>query len=200
MRVSLRSIAVLSCVLLVLAASIRAANTSKPQADAFARKLVLIQQHAEVSPASPRRTTVSESELNSWLVFHAPPLLPAGVKNPKVTALGNGKLFGTVIVDLEAVGKQRSTGSTFDAWRYLGGEVPVSLSGLLQTQEGSGRFTLERAEILGVPVPRSLLQEIVSYYTRTADHPGGVRLHEPFTLPASIKQIQVGQGQAVVVQ
>ena len=52
----------------------------------------------------------------------------------------------------------------------------------------------------GLPVPKTLLQELVSFYTRTADHPKGVNLDDPFELPAKIKQIEVGQAQAVVVQ
>jgi hypothetical protein len=45
-----------------------------------------------------------------------------------------------------------------------------------------------------------VLQDIVAYYSRTADDPEGVRLNDSFKLPAQIKQIEVGQGQAVVVQ
>jgi hypothetical protein len=45
-----------------------------------------------------------------------------------------------------------------------------------------------------------VLQELVSYYSRTAEDPRGIDLDEPFELPAGIRQIEVGQGQAVVVQ
>lgn len=198
MRVLLGSIAVVAC-LSVGAAAPQAANAARSQADAFQRKLEAIQQHAEAPTSPSRRTTVTEGEINAWLVHYAPPLLPAGVRDPKVAARG-GRLFGTVTVDLQDVGRQRSTGATLDPWRYLGGQVPIALSGVLHTENGRGQFTLQRAEILGVPMPRALLQEVVSYYTRTEDHPNGVRLDEPFELPAAIKQIHVGQGQAVVVQ
>jgi hypothetical protein len=40
----------------------------------------------------------------------------------------------------------------------------------------------------------------VSYYSRTPENPQGVRLDDTFSLPANIRQIEVGQGQAVVVQ
>ncbi len=63
-----------------------------------------------------------------------------------------------------------------------------------------GRFDLESAAVSGVPVPTSVLQDIVAYYSRTADDPQGVRLDDGFKLPAQIKQIEVGQGQAIVVQ
>ena len=51
-----------------------------------------------------------------------------------------------------------------------------------------------------MPVPKFLVQEIVTHYTRAEDRPNGIRLDDPFTLPASIKQIDVGQGQALVIQ
>jgi hypothetical protein len=71
---------------------------------------------------------------------------------------------------------------------------------VLRTRNGRGQFELQSASVSGVPLPKFLLQEIVSHYTRAEDRPNGIRLDDPFTLPASIKQIDVGQGQAVVVQ
>jgi hypothetical protein len=181
-------------------AAAQAANTSRPQADAFAKKVAVINQHAESGARTARRTALSESELNSWFAFRAQPLLPVGVTQPKLTIIGNGKLLGAATVDLEAIGKSRASGGSLDVWSYLGGRVPLSVTGLLHTKDGMGRFELQAADVSGVPVPKTLLQELVTYYTRTPEHPQGVRLDDPFELPASIKQIEVGQGQAVVVQ
>jgi hypothetical protein len=180
--------------------TLHAATTSRPQADAFAKKIAIINQHAELGTKAPRRTPVTEGEVNSWFEFRAQPLLPVGVTSPKVTAIGNGKLLGSAIVDLEAIGKKKSTGGTFDLWSLVGGKVPVSVTGILHTKDGKGRFELQSADISGLPLPSSLLQELVSYYTRTAEHPQGTKLDDPFELPAKIKQIEVGQAQAVVVQ
>ena len=180
--------------------TMHAATTSKPQADAFAKKIAIINQHAELGTKSPRRTPVTEGEVNSWFEFRAQPLLPLGVTSPKLTAIGNGKLLGSAIVDLEAIGKKKSTGGTFDLWSLVGGKVPVSVTGILHTKDGKGRFELQAADVSGLPLPSSLLQELVSYFTRTAEHPQGTKLDAPFELPAKIKQIEVGQAQAVVVQ
>ena len=81
-----------------------------------------------------------------------------------------------------------------------GGRLPVSVTGTLRTQNGVGQFDIESAAISGVPVPTTFLQELLSYYSRTPERPQGVRLDAPFTLPARIQQIEVGKGQAVVVQ
>jgi hypothetical protein len=195
MSVSLRLSAVVCFAPLALLVTAEAVNTSRPQSDSFAKKLAIIKQHAAQSPKSARRTTVTEGELNSWFVYRAPPLLPVGVKDPSVTVVGNGKLVGVVTVDLDDVGKSKS-----GAWNVLGGRVPITLSGVLRTKDGKGQFDLQSASLSGVPLPKFLLQEIVAHYTRDEDRPNGIRLDDPFDLPASIKQIDVGQGQALIIQ
>ena len=193
MRISLRSTAIICCALLALLVPVEAGNTSRAQADSFAKKLLIIQQHAEESPKSSRRTTVTEVELNSWFMYRAQPLLPTGVKDPRVTAIGNGKLHGVVTVDLDDL-------ATSSALKLLAGKVPIALTGVLRTKDGRGQFDLQSAQLSGVPVPKFLVQEIVTHYTRSDERPKGIRLDDPFQLPASIKQIDVGQGQAVVIQ
>ena len=80
------------------------------------------------------------------------------------------------------------------------GRVPITATGVLTTSNGLGRFQLESATVGGVPVPKMMLQEIVSYYSRTPRNPAGINIDDPFPLPARIREIQVERGQAVVVQ
>jgi hypothetical protein len=184
-------------------AVVQAAGVSEQQADAFARKMALVTQQGASglrSAPGPRRTPFTETEVNSWFAYRGRGILPPGVAEPRVTIVGNGKVKADALVDLDAIAKQRSTGRALDPWSYLGGRVPVTLTGVLHTQNGTGRFEVEEAALSGVPIPTSLLQDMVSYYSRTADDPEGVRLDDPFKLPARIQQIEVGQGQAVVVQ
>ena len=51
-----------------------------------------------------------------------------------------------------------------------------------------------------MPVPKSLLQELVSYYSRTADTPEGVSIDKPFELPANIREVQIQRGAATIIQ
>jgi hypothetical protein len=198
----------LGLILLVGAALVplQAATVSRQNADLFAKKIVQIQeQGTQVQPtgdrrAAQRRTPVTEDEVNSWFTYRAQPVLPAGVSQPQVTIVGQGKVTGQATVDLEAIGKRRSSGGTFDPWSLLGGRVPVIVNGVLHTQNGRGRFEVESAEVSGVPVPKNLLQELLSYYSRTPENPDGISLDQGFELPANIDTIEVGQGQAVVVQ
>jgi hypothetical protein len=196
-------IALSALVALVLGvAGLTAGVLTPQQADAFARKVAIITQQGTLAPrsASARRTPVTEAEVNSWFAYRANTLLPQGMTDPQITIIGEGKLSGAATVDLEAIARSRRTGGVLDPWSLLGGRLPVTATGVLRTQNGQGRFELQQAAISGVPIPKSLLQELVAHYSRSSDDPGGINLDEPFDLPANIRQIEVGQGQAVVVQ
>jgi hypothetical protein len=173
---------------------------SKREAQAMKQKVAAIAAHGEKPSRQGQRTTVMENEVNSYLAFEAAEDLPTGVVQPSVTALGTGRLSGRAIVDLDAVRKARATTSLFDLRSYLTGRLPVTATGVLQTSNGRGRFLLESASVGVLPVPKIVLQEIVAYYSKSPTRPGGISLDDDFELPARIREIQVGRGQAIVVQ
>jgi hypothetical protein len=201
----------------VAIATLDGANLSRQQAESLSRKITLIAQQGQQRQPGPkgssprtdktppaadgsRRTPLSEGEVNSWFAYRAPQYLPVGVTQPSLTMIGNGTVKGEAVLDLDTVGKRRAGGSALSPWSLLGGRVPVSVLGILSTKDGQGRFELQQAEVAGVPVPSSLLEELVSYYARTPEHPDGVRLNQAFDLPANIRRIEVAPGQMVVVQ
>jgi len=177
------------------------AKLTKQDATRFAGKLVQIQKNAETSRTSTalRSTQLTDGEVNSYLKFLAASEIPNGIVDPILRAAGNGRVTGQALVDLDAVRTQKKRAWT-DPLGYLMGKVPVTAAGTLTTQNGVGRFTLESAHLSGVPVPKSLLQELVSYYSKSPEKPAGINMDEPFQLPAAIKEIKVGVGTAVVVQ
>ena len=61
-------------------------------------------------------------------------------------------------------------------------------------------MAFESAAIGRLPVPKIILQEIVSYYSRTPENPSGLDIEEPFMLPARVQEIQVEVGRAIVIQ
>ena len=84
----------------------------------------------------------------------------------------------------------RSSAAGSIRWSYLTGSLPLTASGLLITKDGVGRFQLESAQVSGVSVPKSLLQELLGYYSRTPENPHGISMDDPFELPAHIREIQ----------
>jgi len=192
--------------LLVLAAFVAGSAISadgpvtKQQSDLMKRKIAAIVQTGTRPSRQPQRTAVTEDEVNAYLAYDAAPDIPAGVVNPSVTILGTGRVSGRAIVDLDAVRKQQNPTSMLDPSSYLTGRLPVTATGVLRTSNGIGRFEFETATVGGVPLPKFLLQQIVSYYSRSPEKPGGISLDDPFALPVRIREIQVERGQAIIVQ
>ena len=148
------------------------------------------------------RTPVTENEVNSYLRYEMSDQLPTGVKDPLVSMVGDGRISGQATVDLSQVGRngQKKSGGMLDPYSYLTGSLPVSAVGTLKAKNGIATFALESASISGVPVPVWMLQEIVSYYSKSASAPQGVSIDKPFALPAGIREIQLDRGQAIIVQ
>ena len=176
------------------------AAATKTLSDQFQQKLQQIVNNANTESESIRRTPVTQQEANAYLKVQGPELLPVGVTDATVAAVGSGRLNGRAVVDLDVIREKKSTGGLLDPKTYLTGRLPVTATGILHTRNGSARFQLETATVGGVPIPKSFLQEIVSYYTRSSDYPNGISLDQVYELPANIKEIQIGQGNAIVVQ
>ena len=52
----------------------------------------------------------------------------------------------------------------------------------------------------GVSVPKAVLQELLTYYSKSPENPNGISMEAPFELPAGIREIRVGAGTSTVVQ
>ena len=180
-----------------------APRLSKQDADRFQAKLTKIVEFGNAKPtaktAAPRSIAVTDAEVNSYLRFKANDQIPVGIVEPELSAIGDGRVSGRAIVDLDAVRKQKQRG-WLDPLAYLGGQLPVTAAGRLTTKEGKGQFLLESAEIKGVQIPKTVLQELLTYYSRTPDNPSGINMDAPFELPARIREIRVGSGTSTVVQ
>jgi len=198
----LRSSFVIALGALLVAAVVVLADEGVTRRDAeqLRQKVANITQFAQRPTAQPHRTTVTENEVNAFLAYDAHNELPVGVVDPAITILGTGRLSGRAVVDLDAVRKQRNSASLLDPMNYLTGRLPLTATGVLKTGDGVGRFELESATVSGVPIPKTVLQQIVSHYSQTPGNPNGIGLDDPFTLPARIREIQVLRGQAIVIQ
>jgi hypothetical protein len=176
-----------------------AGGDQQSPSDRLLAKVAGIMANGEVEAKVPRRTTITESEVNSYLALGAGGYMPPSVTRPSVAMLGAGRVSAAAVVDLDVV-RSQSSGGWLDPLAYLSGRLPVTAVGVINTRGGEARLTLERTEINGVAVPPLLLQEIVSFYTRSQDAPRGVRLDEPFPLPSRIDRIEIARGHTVVIQ
>lgn len=177
-------------------------NFSSDDAASMEQKLQAILDRAALEPPpknAPLVTPVSEAEVNAYLRLVAGPTLPVGVVDPTVRIADRGRLGVSANIDLDALRKSKPRGS-LDPLAYVSGVVQVNLAGRLETGRGRGTFDLESATLAGVEVPESLVQELVTYLTKTEENPAGVSLGRPFDLPARIQQIRTTTGRATIVQ
>jgi hypothetical protein len=199
-----KSSATLALVALLAVAAIGAEqNLTKQDADRFEQKLGKIVSQGKTAslkkPAQGRSTPITDSELNSYFKYNGKAQVPVGVVEPTINAIGDGRVTGRAVVDLDAVRKQKQRG-WLDPVNYLSGRLPVTAAGRLTTKDGRGQFQLESAEISGITVPKAVLQELLSFYSKTPENPAGIDMDAPFELPAGIREIRVGAGTSTVIQ
>ncbi len=173
---------------------------TQADSDRLSSKLTQIQENGEAADPAALSTRITEAELNSYLRFAAAEQLPTGVTEPYFTLEGEGRVSGRAVVDLDQVTSERKSEGEFDPPAFLGGTVPVTVAGLLRTRDGIVRFELASATVSGIRLPTELVQTLVERYFRSPENPDGVSLDDPFQLPDAIREIEVGKGEAVVIQ
>jgi len=173
---------------------------SRRDAARLQAKLDRITKGSPAGGKAPATTAITETEVNSYLQFELSDRIPEGVTEPWVSILEEGRLAGKATVDLARVGKSRKSGGMLDPFNFLTGSLPLAVNGVLKTKNGIANFAVESASISSVPVPVWMLQEIVSYYSKSEAAPNGVAIDKPFALPNGIREIRTARGQATVVQ
>ena len=173
---------------------------TRQHGDAFAKKVVVVQNHANEGGNKPLATSFTQVETNSYLKYNATELLPTGLTQPEITMHGQNRVSAKAIVDLDIVRKKQSSGGWFDPTSYLTGKLLVTAAGRVITGDGKGRVELESAEVSGVPIPKTFLNQMVNFFTRTEDNPRGSTVDDVFELPAKIKRIDSEQGRFTVHQ
>jgi len=192
----------LAAILILVAAvsSSAAVQLSREQGGKLALKIDGINKNAAIEPVRSKTTPMSELEVNSYLAFNINDKIPRGLANPEIRMVGDGQLAGRVFVDIDEFKRHRSSGGVLDPLSYISGQVPLTARGVLHTRGGKGQFQLATAEIHGVPVPKPIVQELVSFFSRTPENPHGFNLDAPFNLPAKIREVIVNPGEALLVQ
>jgi hypothetical protein len=199
-RMFRRAVLIITVILSAAVSIAPAVDMSKEQGDRLERKIEEIAKNGSTEPVRPKKTLMSETEVNSYLNFNLKEKIPRGLTHPQISGLGNGGLAGRVLVDLDEFKGQRGSGGIMDPLSYISGRVPLTARGVLRTKDGKGQFQLSSAQIHGVPIPKPVLQELVSFFSRTQENPQGINIDEPFNLPAKIREVIINHAEAVVVQ
>ena len=197
---SWRPFLVAGCLGVAALAVVHAQEFTKADAVSMEKKLagIIERGNRAAKPTDkPLRTPVSEREVNAYLKYSGQ--LPVGMTEPRITIGDGGRVVGRALIDLDVIRKAR-TRSWTDPVSYLTGSVEALMTGTLYAANGKGVFQLASASVGGISIPKALLQEIISYYSKTPEHPTGWDMDSPFVLPARIRQVEVQRGAATIVQ
>ena len=177
-------------------------ESSRADADAMQTKIARVTAAAETpraANAAPLRTSFSEREINAYFEHYGERFLPAGISNPHAALSGDGRIGARAIVNLDAVRRSRER-SLLDPLAYLQGSLEVVAAGTIAGSDGRGVIRFESATVGGVAVPKALAQELLRFYTRTPERPGGFQFDQPLDLPARIEAVSAARGSITVVQ
>ncbi|MEO6224011.1 MAG: hypothetical protein ABIP90_12260 [Vicinamibacterales bacterium] len=189
-------------VLVILATPLGARqDPTRADADRMSKKLQAILARAEARPAQakPATTSFTERELNAYLRLDPTVGLPVGLKHPTIAFLDGGRVDSKALVDLDLIRVSEKRG-WLDPLAYVSGIVEVRTIGTFRGSNGKGTYAFESATLGGVPIPRTVLAELVAFYTRSPETPNGIPLDAPFELPHRIRDVELRRGMATVIQ
>jgi hypothetical protein len=169
---------------------------SRSEADGLDRKFDdLNQRHKTGKVMRGKSVLVTESELNSYLNLSLGEKMPRGLSDV-VVRLEYERIHATGVLDLDQVRDKMPNLSPLSPLYWLTGRVPVLLRGRILNDDGFASIEWEDVRVANIPVPISLLHQIVSSTTKSEDLPDGFDIRAPFRLPYSLRQVRLEQGRA----
>jgi hypothetical protein len=196
-----RSVCVAAVVAVATAVGVRAGqDLTRSEGDHMAEKLAAIEARGNTPAhlgAAPVRTSFTDREVNAYFRYNGKDRLPDGVLDPQVTFQSDSRVDVRAVVDLDAVRKSQQS---WMAVVLLHGSVEVRVSGSIAVAGGKGTVQILTATFGGIPIPPSLLQDVVGQYSKSPDLPNGFQLDKPFDLPANIREVRLQHGAATIIQ
>ena len=187
---------------LLVAAPVHSQDAARTDAGAMAAKIEQVRaavEHPRAPNAPPLRTTFTDREMNAYLAVEGPSFLPDGIAAPRFAAGAGGRVTARALVDLNTV-RLAPPGGFLNPLALLSGAVEVVATGTIAADKGQGTAHFESGTIGGIPVPRTIVEQLLRFYTRTKERPQGFGLDSPFELPAGIRCVVVDAGRVTVTQ
>jgi len=172
------------------------AGLSWEEADALGSKLEALDKRQKSGKAArPETVAVTEGELNSYVNLKVK--IPEGISDLALK-LDRDQVAATAVVDLDRV-QGKPPPSTWSPFTLLTGRVPVVLKGkLVGKEQGFAAFEVEEVRLGALPVPASVLAQLVAAATRSKETPEGVDILAPFRLPYTMKRVRLQPGRALL--
>jgi hypothetical protein len=169
-------------------------SLSYAEAESLSRKFKAIEIQSQSRARKPASVLITEGELNSYLNLTYAPELP-GITDMDIR-IDSERIEARGLIDLERVRGKVPPPSPWSPLALLRGKVPVVLTGKLRTRDGFGTIEVEEAWISSIPVPMSLVEQIVASATKKPSQPEGFDIHAPFRLPYYVNRVRLESARA----
>ena len=158
----------------------------------------LARRYEKKKPPREKTVTVTEGELNSYLNITLAPKIPKGVTD-LVVQMDRDRLVARALVDLSLVQSQIPAGSVGGLLAFLSGKVPLEAKGRVEpTESGFGALSIEGVQLSTIPIPVSVVEQLIGSATKSTESPAGFDIHSPFRLPYDLKRIRLQPGRALL--
>ncbi len=167
------------------------------QADSVVRTLRRVSRRVRSGrPASTDTIVVSQGEINSFVNLTLAEQIPPEVSDLELQ-LEQDQLGARAVVDLDLLRAKLPAEGPAAMLSMLTGTVPVEIEGRFESAEGLARVELQSVLIGGINLPPSLLAQIVSMATASAEQPEGLDIRAPLALPWTARSIRLEPGRAL---
>lgn len=163
--------------------------------------LALSAQHKidiiESGRATPGAVFVfSVRELNAWVRYKVPTVVPQGVRNPRLE-LGNGTATAYALVNFLKLRNGQGVETNWLISKLIDGEKPVMVNATIQSAHGQATVHLNRVEISGLAVSGSTLDFMIDNFFKPL-YPDA-KIDEPFELADNVDHLEVHPTEARAV-
>ncbi len=154
-----------------------------------------LETQSDSSGSRPETYVLSEEDLNAFLAFRLRKYNPKGVESVKVR-FRQDRLLVQADVDLSKVVSSKNTPQAGLLTALLGGRHQVEVDGVLEVEDGRGRYRLVGLSLDGVTFPAMLLDSLMDRLIEATQLPVDPR--KPFTMPYGIKDVTISPGRATI--
>jgi hypothetical protein len=154
-----------------------------------------LETQSKSSESRPETHVLSEEDLNAFLAFRLRKYNPKGVESVRVV-FRQDRLLVQADVDLSKVVSSRKAPEAGLLTALLGGRHQVEVDGILEAEDGRGRYRLVGLSLDGVTFPAMLLDSLMDRLIEATQLPVDPR--KPFTMPYGIKAVTINPGRATI--
>lgn len=153
-----------------------------------------LRSHGKHPPEKVVRLT--EGDVNAYMQQAIKNKTRYGVKSVYIKLIGTNYLAATTTIDFDKAKVEDQSFAVRMVRALLSGERQIYLEGTVNTKDGKGQFTLQKAYFGSIRLPVYFIDKIINYLGRRQNPP--VDTSKPAPLPYGLKSVDITTGSIVL--